>query len=51
MSEAKWKIDWRGNIVPEKASVPSASPRFDSPSEAQSYIRHSKVRAIRGQDP
>ena len=43
MSE-KWKIDWRGNIVPERATVPSVSPTFDTPADAQRYIRRQPVR-------
>jgi len=46
----KWKIDWRGNIVPASESVPSVSPVFKSPREAQDYIRRQPVR-IFGESP
>jgi hypothetical protein len=41
---ARWKIDWRGNIVPDKDSAPSLSPRFDTPQQAQEYMRRQPIR-------
>jgi hypothetical protein len=47
----RWKIDWHGNIVPEKEHVPSISPIFATPRDAQAYIRESEksIRVYRGQ--
>jgi hypothetical protein len=45
----KWKIDWRGNIVPAGDPAPSVSPEFDSPREAQAYIARQPVRVYGGE--
>lgn len=49
MSRERWKIYWRGNIVPERDSAPSLSPTFNTPREAQEYIRRQPVRSYGGE--